>query len=146
MIIEGSYELKASPDRTWEYIIDPAKIGKCLPDLKSLNVESENKFTAVIRVGVGPIRSEFKFRIEITGKEPPHRVQLKAVGSGSGSNVNIDVAIDIKEVLGGCQLVYKADVKIGGMMAGLGQRVIMDAASKTVASVFSCIKREIEQA
>ena len=144
MILEGTYELKAPREKLWEFIIDPAKIGKCLPDLKTLEVESQDKFAAVIRVGVGPIRADFKFRIEILGKEPVSHVQLKAVGSGSGSNIVIDMAIDLKEAPGGSQLVYRADVKVGGMMASLGQRVMNDTANRTVVSVFDCIKKQVE--
>ena len=144
MILEGSYELNATPDTVWEFIIDPARISKCFPDLKTVAIENESKFTAVVRAGVGPIRTDFKFRIEITGKEPPRRVQLKAAGYASGSTINLDVAVEINQVPGGSQLVYKSDVKVGGMMAGLGQRVITDAASKTVASVFSCVKKQVE--
>jgi len=52
-----------------------------------LEVESENKSVAVKRVGEGPIRADFKFRIEITEKEPTNRVKLKADGSGSGAEL-----------------------------------------------------------
>jgi carbon monoxide dehydrogenase subunit G len=145
MKFEGRYELKAPPDRIWEYIIDPAKIGQCLPGLKSLEIESANKFLAVARVGVGPIKADFKFRIEITGKEPSRRVQLKALGSGSGSSVNLNVAIEIRQVSAGTELDYRSDMIIGGAIAGLGQRVLADAATKTVADVFDCVKRHVEQ-
>jgi hypothetical protein len=146
MMLEGSYEMKAPPERIWHFIIDPNKISKCLPDLKSLEIESEDKFLAVTRVGVGPIRADLKFRIEITGKDPPSRVKLKADGSGSGSRVNLDISMELRQVAGGAQLAYKADVKVGGMMAGLGQRVMMDTAGKTVAGIFDCIKKQVEQA
>ena len=146
MIVEGSYELKAPPDRVWEFIIDPTRISKCLPGFKSLDVQSEDKFGAVIRVGVGPLKADFKFRIEITGKEPPSRVKLKADGAGSGSRVNLDISIEIRQVEGGSQLAYKSHVKVAGMMVSLGQRVIADTAGKTVASIFSCVKEQVDQA
>ena len=145
LILEGKYVLTAPREKVWDFIIDPSKIGNCLPDLKSLEVESENKFIALIRVGLGPIRTDLKFRIEIVGKEPPSRVRLKAIGSGSGNSVNLDLGIELRDILGGSELTYKSDVKIAGMMAGLGQRLIGDATEKTVASVFECIKKQLEQ-
>ena len=145
MIFEGSYQMEASPDRIWEFIVDPTKISNCLPDLKSLEVEGEDKFVAVIRVGVGPIRADFKFKMQITRKERPSRVQLRADGTGSGSRVNLDIGIEIKQIVGGSQLVYRSDVKVGGMMAGLAQRVITDIAEKTIASIFNCVKMQVKQ-
>jgi carbon monoxide dehydrogenase subunit G len=144
VIFEGRYELNAPREKLWEFIIDPAKIGKCLPELKSLEVEGEDKFAAVIRLGVGPIRTDFKFKIEITGKEPVSNVRLKAVGAGSGSSVTIDTAIELKESPTGSELLYSANANVAGIMASLGQRVIKDTAKKTVAGIFECIKSQVE--
>ncbi|MGA3296938.1 MAG: carbon monoxide dehydrogenase subunit G [Candidatus Bathyarchaeia archaeon] len=143
MIFEGTYQLNAPREKVWEFVTNPDKIGKCLPDLKTLEVESEDRFSAVIRVGVGLIKADFKFKIEITGKEPPNRVQLKAIGTGSRSSINIDLVIELKEISGGSELYYRSDVKISGMMVSLGQRVIDDTADKTVASIFETIKKQL---
>jgi len=144
VILEGTYELKASRLKLWEFIIDPTKIGKCLPDLKTLKVEDEDKFAATIRAGVGAMKADFKFRIEILGKEPIDRVQIRAVGSGSGTSITIDTTIELKDVPVGSELNYRSEVKIAGTIAALGQRVIKDAAEKTVAGVFECIKQQVE--
>jgi hypothetical protein len=143
LLIEGSYDLTVPGDRIWDFITDSARIGKCLPDVKSLEVENENKSKAIIRVGVGPIRSDFKFRIEIVEKQPTRHVRLKATGAGSGSNVNVDAVIDLKDHTGGCTLSYKADVKVGGIMAGLGQRLMKDTAEKIITNIFECIREHV---
>jgi carbon monoxide dehydrogenase subunit G len=144
MIFEGKYELKAPREKVWEFIIDPARIGKCLPELKSMEVESEDRFAAVIRLGVGPLRTDFKFSFEITGKEPISNVRLRAVGAGSGSNVTIDTTIELKEIAAGSELIYSANANVAGIMASLGQRVIRDTAEKTVTAIFECVKTQVE--
>ena len=143
MNFEGKYELKAPREKVWTFITDAAKISKCLPDLKSLDVGNEDRFLAVVRVGVGLIRTDFKFRIEIVEKNPIDRVKLKAVGAGSGSSVQVHLTIELKEAQG-TELFYSSDVTIAGMIASLGQRVIKDAAEKTVAGVFECIRQQVE--
>jgi len=146
MLFEGNYEMKASPEKIWDFIIDPNQISKCLPDLKSLEVESQDRFLAITRVGVGPIKADFKFRIEILDKEPPTRVKLRADGSGSGSRVNLNIAIEIKQIADGSLVAYNTDAKMGGLIASLGQRVITETAGKTVASIFDCVKKQVELA
>lgn len=143
MIIEGTYEFTAPRGKLWEFIVNPATMGRCLPDLKSLDVENEDKSSAIIRVGVGPIKSDFKFRIEIVEKQPISHVRLKAVGSGSGGSINLDTKIELRDTIGGSAVSYKSDVKVGGMIAGLGQRLINDTAMKTVAAVFECVKKQV---
>jgi carbon monoxide dehydrogenase subunit G len=140
MIFEGKCLVETPREKLWSFLLDPNKIGQCLPDLKRLNVESENKFTAVIAVGVGFIRADFMFNIEIAGKEPLSRVQLRAVGTGSGSSITLDLAIELKETADGSELDYQTDVKVGGMMAGLGQLIIKDTAEKTIKGIFDCVQ------
>jgi len=143
MILEGKYDFAASQRDLWDFLIDPARIAKCLPDLKSFEVEGEDKFVAIVRVGVGFIKSDFKFKAEIAGKEPIKRLTLKAAGSGSGSNISLDMNIELREISGGTQLSYSSDVKVGGIIASLAQRVIKDSAEKNLAGVFGCIKEQV---
>jgi carbon monoxide dehydrogenase subunit G len=143
MISEGAYDIKASKQTLWNFITDPAKLSSCLPDVKSLEMESVDKFKAVIRVGVGFIKSDFKFRLEIVERKPTDRVRLVATGSGSGSNVTIDTAIELTEIPEGVKLSYKANILAGGIMASLGQRVLQDAADKIVANIFERIRTQL---
>lgn len=143
MISEGVYDIKASKEALWNFITDPGKLSHCLPDLKSLEMESEDKFKAVIRVGVGFIKSDFKFRLGIVERKPTDRVRLVATGAGSASNVTIDTVIELVEIPEGVRLSYKANILLGGIMASLGQRVLQDAADKIVNNIFECIRKQL---
>jgi hypothetical protein len=143
MISEGGCDIQASKETVWNFITDPTKLSHCLPDVKSLEMESEDEFKAVIRVGVGFIKSDFKFRLQIIEKKPTDRVRLVATGSGSGSNVKIDTVIQLAEMPEAIRLSYKATILPGGIMASLGQRVLQDAADKMVADIFECIRAQV---
>ena len=144
MIFESTYEIKAPREKVWDFVIDPHKIGKCLADLKSLEVQDQNNFTAVMRVGIGFIKGDFKFKLSITEKNPPSNARLKGTGTGSGSIVNFDTLIDLSDTPTGTLAKYKADVKIGGTMASLAQRMIGSATDKTISQVFECVKNQLE--
>jgi carbon monoxide dehydrogenase subunit G len=128
----------------WEFIVNPSEIAKCLPELKSLELEGEDRFVATVRVGVGLIKGDFKFNLAIVEKQAPNKARLKGSGSGSGSSVDIDTSIQLAEVPNGTKLDYQADVKIGGIMAGLGQRLIGGATEQAMARMFDCVRRELE--
>jgi len=108
-----------------------------------MQVHSEDKFTAIIRVGVGPIRTDFKFKIDICEKKAPSHVRLRAVGSGSGSRVELDLGIDLQEASAGSEISYKSDTRVSGIMASLGQGLIRGTAEKTVADIFECIRNTL---
>jgi hypothetical protein len=140
---EGAFDFQAPREKVWNFIVDPNMIGMCLPDLKTLETESEDKFRAVIRVGIGVIRGDLQFRLAILEKEPPSSVRLKSHATGPGSNVDIDVIINLLEIPAGTRLVYKTDVKVGGLMAGLAQHVLAEAAERTIKSIFECIGKQV---
>ena len=141
----GNYELKAPPQTVFDFVTDPSKIGKCFPDLKSLEMEGENKFVALVRVGLGFIKGDFKFRVAFVEKDPPSKARLKGTGTGTGSTIDFDAIIELAEFVGGTKLNYRADVKIGGAMAGFAQRVLSGAAQKTITDVFDRARRELEK-
>jgi hypothetical protein len=141
---EGTYQINAPRQKVWDFVIDPNKIGKCLPDLKSLEVGADNKFTAVARVGIGFMKGDFKFQLAIVEQNPPSHARLKGSGTGVGSSVMMDTSIDLAEADGGTKLTYRADVQIGGTLASVGQRVIGGTTEKTIAEVFSCVKKQLE--
>jgi len=141
---EGTYQIRAPREKVWDFVIDPNKIGKCLPDLKSLEVAPDNSFTAIARVGVGFMKGDFKFQLAIVEQTPPSHARLKGVGTGVGSSVNMDTSMDLLEAEGSTKLTYKADVQIGGTLASVGQRVIGSTAEKTIADVFACVKKTLE--
>jgi carbon monoxide dehydrogenase subunit G len=144
MNLEGTYHIKAPREKVFGFITEPNKISRCLPDLKSLQMEGEDRFVALVRVGVGFIKGDFKFRMAVVEKQPPARVRLQGNGSGAGSSVDLDSVIELREVQDATELAYKAEVKLSGVIVGLAQRVIGSATEKTVNSLFECLKKELE--
>ena len=61
MISERGCDIRASKGTIWNFITDPTKISYCLPDVKSLEMENQDEFRAVIRVGVRVIKSDLSF-------------------------------------------------------------------------------------
>jgi hypothetical protein len=144
MNFTGTYQIKAPREKVFDFITDPNKIGKCFPDLKSLQMDGEDKFTAVVKVGVGFIRGDFKFRIAVVEKQPPERVRLKGNGSGAGSSVDLNTVIELAQVPEGTKLSYTADVKLGGVIVGLAQRVLGSTTEKTVNNLFDNVRKALE--
>lgn len=144
MNFEGSIEVKAPRSNVWNFVIDPNKIGNCLPDLKSLQVEADNKFTAVAKVGIGFMKGDFRFQLAIVEQNPPSHARLKGTGAGGGSSMTMDTSIDLEDSGEGTKLSYKADVQIGGTLASVGQRVISRTVEKTLGEVFACVRSQLE--
>ena len=98
-----------------------------------------------MKVGIGFIKGDFKFKLSITEKNKPSNARLKGTGTDSGSTIDFDTLIQLSEIPSGTQVDYKADVKVGGAIASLAQRMIGSATDKTITQVFECVKTKLER-
>jgi uncharacterized protein len=144
---EGTFNVKASKDQVWKLVLDPNEISKCMPDLQKLDVVSPDDFTAVVKAGVSFIRGDFTLHFTVAEKNPPTHAKLNGHGTGIGSTVDMEMWMDLADVDGGgTSMKWKADAKIGGRIASVGQRLIASQAQKIIKQLFDCLQTRLESA
>ncbi len=132
MIFEGKIDLKASTDQVWDFLIDIDKFSTCLPGIDEIKQIDDKTFDGIIAAKVGPISGKFTFRSVILESRPPEQmvVQTEGVDSVTKSTVNADMTVDLRSVAGArTQMDYRADVKIKGRLAILGDMVLRATAT-----------------
>jgi len=81
---------------------------------------------------VGPISGKFTFRSTILESRPPEQMLVRTEGTDSvtKSTVNADMTVDLRKLSEEkTQMDYKADVKIKGRLAILGDMVLRATAT-----------------
>ena len=78
MHFEGEFTINSPREKVWEYISDPRNAVEYVPDIKTLDVASEERFTATLGIGIGGIVGTFKLEFEIVESITPSHVKLKA--------------------------------------------------------------------
>ena len=70
----------------------------------------------------------------------PMPLPLPASGAGAPGTVRTDVAVTLTgDGTGGTRLRYDADAEIGGVIAGVGQRMLTAVAKKTAGEFFAAV-------
>jgi uncharacterized protein len=65
---------------------------------------------------------------------------LRASGAGAPGTVSADVMVTLEETgPDGTRLTYEADAVVGGMIGGVGQRVLAGVAKKTAGEFFKAV-------
>jgi len=145
MFFEGTFTTKVPREKVWAFISDPRSVAKCAPDLIDLKVLSEDKFIAKFKLGIGWIKGVFDFEFVITDVIPQSHARLLAHGSGVKSEIDLDITIDLVDAPdGGTNLLWKANAKVGGLLAGVGQRLINSVAERIVSQFFEKLRNELE--
>jgi uncharacterized protein len=132
MIFDGKIDLDVPVQKAWEFLIDINKFSTCLPGIDEVKQIDDKTFDGVISATVGPISGKFNFRSTILEGRPPEQMVVQTVGTDSvtKSTVNADMTVDLHSISNTkSQMDYKADVKIKGRLAILGDMVLRATAT-----------------
>jgi carbon monoxide dehydrogenase subunit G len=146
MKIEGTHELRADPQRVYETLVDPAVLQRCIPGCERLEKTGENSYSMTLRAGVGSIKGVFTGSVSLEDLNPPRHFRLIVDGKGQPGFVKGAGDIDLTGVNGVTQVSYSGDIKVGGTIAGVGQRMLQGAAKMMASQFFTAIEAEARTA
>ena len=132
MIFEGKMNLNVPAEKAWDFLIDINKFSACLPGIDEVRQIDDKTFEGVLAAAVGPISGKFSFRSTILESHPPEQMLVRTEGTDSvtKSIVNADMTVDLKSTASEkTEMQYKADVKIKGRLAILGDMVMRATAT-----------------
>jgi len=132
MIFDGKIDLDVPKQRAWDFLIDINKFSTCLPGIDEVKQIDDKTFDGVISATVGPISGKFSFRATIVESRPPEQMAVRTEGTDSvtKSTVNADMTVDLREISEKkTEMDYRADIKIKGRLAILGDMVLRATAT-----------------
>jgi len=143
---EGKFTVNAPRETVWAYISDPYSALEYIPLIRKLDVQSEDKFTATVGVAVGWIKGVFDFEVERVEATVPSHARLKAHGSGIKSIADVDITIDLSDISDDkTDIAWMADARVGGLIAGVGQRLMGTATEKTMNELVERLRSKLEK-
>jgi len=124
MKIEGSHDVPAPRQKVWDAFLDPRQLRKAIPGCEKLEALGGDEFKATLKVGVAAVKGTFEGKVRLLEQKPLESYRLAAEGSGGPGFVKADTLITLSEIEGGTRVAYSADVQVGGLIAGVGQRML----------------------
>lgn len=144
MKVSGSAVLNAPVDQVWAAFNDPAVLARTLPGCQELREVGPDAYKMTITAGVASIKGTYEGDVSLTQQNPPGSFVLKAAGSGAPGTVSADVAVKLVDSpTGGTQLTYDADAVVGGVIGGVGQRMLTGVAKKMAGQFFQAVDADI---
>jgi uncharacterized protein len=140
MKVTGSAVLNAPREQVWKALIDPAVLVRTLPGCQQLEQVGPDSYRATLYAGVASIKGVFSGDVRLSGQVEPESFMMHASGAGGPGTVNADVQVTLAEVDGGStRLDYDADAVVGGMIGGVGQRMLTSVAKRTADEFFAAV-------
>ena len=135
MKIEGRHLFKATRERTWDLLTSPEALQASLPGCRALEERGPGEFDVTLSIGIAAVKGEYRGVFRIVDAEIPERFRLVGEGSGTSGFVKGETLIELAAQDDDTLVTYAGDVEIGGLIAGVGQRIVGGIA-KIVAGQF----------
>ena len=135
-VLTGVHTLPLPMARVWEGLLDPLVLQRCIPGCASMQALGEHRYTATVKVGIGPVSAQFQTRIALSDLRPPDgsgmaacslRFDGQAGGLGHGQGT---AQIRLSQAGPATRLDWHANTRVSGRIAQFGNRLIDATAHK----------------
>lgn len=138
MKVSGTSHLSADRDAVWRALNDPAVLVRTIPGCRRLEALGGDAYKMTIAAGVGSIKGVYDGQVRLTEQEQPGSFRMHAQGAGAPGTIGADVLVTLAAAAdGGTELTFAADATVGGMIGGVGQRMLTGVSKKMAAEFFA---------
>lgn len=142
MKVIGTATLQAPIDKAWEAILDPRVLVATIPGCERLEGTGENQYTATVTAGVAAIKGTYTGKIKLSDLHEPESMLLHAEGASAAGTVAVDVKVTLTDLGDSTTRIdYDADAVVGGMIGGVGQRMLTSVSKRISAEFFGNINK-----
>lgn len=144
MRIEGTFAVRAPPERVWSFFLTPDQLSTCIDDPHTIEVVDADRFKGTITAGVAFIKGTFTWSATIKDRSPPERAQIAVHGSGMGSAFDIVSFLELSGAQGVTTVRWRADVQMNGTIASVGARLLQGTVDKKTNRFFENARKKLE--
>lgn len=145
MQLKGHKLIEASPALCYRLLTDPEVLVRTMPGLKRMEPVGDNTYAADLEMGVAAIRGKYAGTMAIEEPVEGSSYRLVMDGQGPGGFVSINMRVTFQEAEKGCDVVYEGEAKVGGTVAGVGQRMLSGVASFIMNQFFTAVGKEAKK-
>jgi carbon monoxide dehydrogenase subunit G len=147
MQLTGSHIVNAALSKVWMMLMDTETLAKVVPGISRLEKTGDNTFKSVIEIKLGPVNGSFTGNLELEDINEEKGFTLKVLQKSKIGNANAAIKIGLLPVDDKqTEVSFDGDVKLSGLIAGMGQRVMGSVSNTLTKQFFANLEKELETA
>jgi uncharacterized protein len=136
MKITGQNTIPYPVEKVWDALLDPAVLVRTIPGCERLEATGENTYAMTVTAGVAAIRGTYDGSCALSDLKEHESLVMRLQGAGAPGTIDASVNVAFAPADDGAtRIVYDADAVVGGMVGGVGQRML-GSVSKRMAGEF----------
>jgi len=133
--ISGSYTLPFARERVYQLLQDPEVLAQCMPGTDHLAKIGPDEYEMKMKMVISAVQGLFAGKIRVADQKPPEQFRLLVEGSGKVGFLNGEGVLTLVLSDASTEVRYEGEVQVGGVIAGVGQR-LLDTTAKLVIRKF----------
>jgi carbon monoxide dehydrogenase subunit G len=136
MKIAGSNTIPFPVDQVWDALLDPAVLVRTLPGCERLVATEEHTYSMTVTAGVAAIRGTYDGTCALSDLVEHESLTMRLQGAGAPGTVDATVAVRFEPAADATTVVWDADAVVGGMVGGVGQRMLGSVSTRMAGEFF----------
>ena len=145
MKISGSNVVAQPVDKVWEAILDPRVLVATIPGCERLEETGDHHYAMTVTAGVAAIKGTYNGSCALSDLKERESLVMTLQGAGAPGTVDatVDGAFADLGSEGTTGSAYDADAVVGGMVGGVGQRMLSSVSKRMAGEFFSNVGQAI---
>ena len=144
MQLKGKQVVNATPARVWAMLMDTDTLARIVPGISRIEKINDNSFVSTVTIKMGPVNSSFTGNLQMEDIVEEKGFILKVQQNSKIGNANAAIKIDLSPVEENkTEVAFDGDVKLSGILASMGQRVLGGVANALTKQFFANMQKEL---
>jgi hypothetical protein len=143
--IGGTETIAAPIEALWQALNDPEVLTRCVPGCKAMIEIAPDAYRLDMQLRVAAVSGSFEGEIALFDKDAPNSCSIKVSGAGTLGHGNGTARFEIApEGAMASRLTYQGVGEIGGLVAGIGQRILGSVSKHLIGRFFTALRKEFD--
>jgi uncharacterized protein len=144
MRISGHDIVPFPVEKVWDALLDPAVLVRTIPGCERLETTGEHTYAMTVSAGVAAIRGTYDGTCALSDLKEHESLVMQLQGAGAPGTIGatVNVSFETPEP-GQTRISYDADAIVGGMVGGVGQRMLGSVSKRMAGEFFGNVANAI---
>jgi carbon monoxide dehydrogenase subunit G len=144
MKISGSNVVAQPVEKVWDALLDPRVLVATIPGCERLEETGEHRYAMTVTAGVAAIKGTYSGSCSLSDLKERESLVMRLQGAGAPGTVDATVDVAFADLgAEGTRISYEADAVVGGMVGGVGQRMLSSVSKRMAGEFFDNVGNAI---
>ena len=144
MKISGANVIDQPVEKVWDALLDPRVLVATIPGCERLEATGDHQYAMTVTAGVAAIKGTYNGSCALSDLQEHESLVMRLTGAGAPGTIDATVNVQFSEPAPGqTQVAFDADAVVGGMVGGVGQRMLSSVSKRMAGEFFGNVGRAI---